>query len=110
MKNKKISLEDYDKPVAYDVDGKPLYAHPVSDKPQTGTVNQTVHFSRPIDPVRPVISDATMLKHEQSKKTFPGLNLSEGEYVISCIRRNLIGLIAPLFFGVFIIHDFTDRF
>jgi len=103
MNKKKSSLEDYDKPVAFDTNGRSLYAHPASDKPQPSNSNQTVHFSRPIDPIKPVISDATMLKHQRSKKTFPGLNLSEGEYVISSIRRNLIGLIAPLFFGVFII-------
>lgn len=103
MKKKKLSLEDYNKPVAYDTDGRPLYAHPLSEKPKNAPINQTVHFSRPIDPVRPAISDATMLKHLQSKKIFSGLNLSEGEYVISSISRNPIGLIAPLSFGIFLI-------
>lgn len=84
-------LQDYDKPVAYDFDGKPLYAHPPSSsKPQI------VHLSRATDPEKPIISDASKIKHDKSKKIYPFLNLSDGEYIISTVRRHPIGLIVPI--------------
>lgn len=95
------SSPDYDKPVAYDVDGRPLYAHPQMDQYQGQS--QTVHLMRPTEPEKQIINDATKLKHEQSKRTFPSLNLSEGEYVISSIRRQPIGLIRPFVLGFFLI-------
>lgn len=55
--------------------------------------HQVVYMSRPHDPVKPVISDEIKQKHEQSARRYQGLNLSEGEYVISAIRRHPIGLI-----------------
>lgn len=88
---------DYDHPVAYDVEGRPLYAHPASELPQS------VHVARPIDPEAPFISDATKIKHEKSEKVYPSINLSEGEYVITAIRRHFIGLVAPFASGVIII-------
>lgn len=96
MEPEKPEIIDYDHPVAYDVNGQPLYAHPASS-------TQTVHMARPIDPDAPVISDATKIKHEQSKKLFPGLNLSDGEYVISAVRRHPIGLAAPFLTGIILI-------
>lgn len=84
--------QDYDKPVAYDADGRPLYAHPASS---ASSQPQVVHISRSANPEKPLINDATMIKHERSKQVFPGLNLSEGEYVISAVRRHPIGLVIP---------------
>lgn len=101
MKSEKTLPEDYDKPVAYDANGRPLYAHPPmlaeSDE------NQPVHIVRPSEPERQVVSQTVKEKHDQSVHDYPGLNLSEGEYIISSIRRNLIGLIAPLLLGALLI-------
>jgi len=94
---------DYSKPVAYDVNGQPLYAHPPVNQADDLINNQTVHLMRPSEPARQIISDATKLKNRQSKKIFPGLNLSEGEYVIKSISRNLIGLVVPMALGLIMI-------
>ena len=74
------------KPVAYDQYGRPLYAHPPTTQPQV------VHMSRAIDPKPQDISPETKEKHEESRRKYPGLNLSEGEYVISAVRRHPIGV------------------
>jgi hypothetical protein len=101
MNNKKTETDspDYNKPVAYDVDGRPLYAHPYESDSQS----KIVHVARPITPEQPVISEDVKLKHERSKQMFPDLNLSEGEYVISFVRRHPIGLISPIMVGVVLI-------
>jgi hypothetical protein len=52
-----------------------------------------MYYTRPIEPQRPEISDDTRQKHEESKRAYPQLNLSEGEYVISDVRRHPIGLL-----------------
>jgi hypothetical protein len=84
---------DYSKPVAYDTNGRPLYAHP----PQNGSeAPQVVHMSRPLDPAPVVVSPEIQHKHELSVRKYPRLNLSEGEYVISAVRRHPFGLI-PIF-------------
>jgi hypothetical protein len=89
---------DYTQPVAYDREGRPLYAHPPQPQPAP---QQAVHFTRAIDPVAPVVSEEIHQKHEQSRRHFPHLNLSAGEYVISAVRRHPIGLLPwiglPLF-------------
>lgn len=102
---------NYDQPVAYDAQGRPLYAHPPTQQPvapprpvePTQPVSEpaprVVHLSRPIDPVKPEISPEARARHERSQKTYPFLNLSEGEYVISAVRRHPIGLIIPLAIG-----------
>lgn len=101
MKPEDSSSEDYSRPVAYDVDGRPLYAHPPDNlQAKSVPLSQVVHMMRPNEPVKPFISDATQIKHEQSKKLYPALNLSEGEYVISAVRRHMIGLCIPFSLGV----------
>lgn len=110
---------DYDNPVAYDAKGRPLYAHPpegdaeqtieqptepVSDPPYANqpishAPSRVVHMSRPIDPAKPEISPEARARHDRSQKTYPFLNLSEGEYIISAIRRHPIGLVIPLAIG-----------
>lgn len=54
---------------------------------------QAVYVSRPIDPEKPVISPETLQKHEASKKKYPQLNLTNGEYVLSAVGRHPIGLL-----------------
>jgi len=103
MDSEKPSSQDYEHPVAYDSEGRPLYAHPPTGTEQPEDKTQVVHMTRPTDPEKPVISDATKLKHERSAQVFPGLNLSDGEYVISAVRRHPIGLLMPLAVGFFLI-------
>lgn len=57
---------------------------------------------RPNQRQAPVFSDEALRLHEESKKLFPELNLSKGEFVIKVIRRNPIGLIS-IWFGVAVI-------
>ncbi|MEO6513111.1 MAG: hypothetical protein ABIR37_00335, partial [Candidatus Saccharimonadales bacterium] len=42
---------------------------------------QQMYYTRPLEPVQPVMSDEVRQKHEASKRKYPKLNLSEGEYV-----------------------------
>jgi uncharacterized membrane protein YdbT with pleckstrin-like domain len=85
---------DYDQPVAYDVQGKPLYARPQA------SVQQVVHMSRPIEPQKQEVSPAAKARHNASRKLFPAINLSDGEYVITAVRRHPIGMIIPVAVGV----------
>lgn len=97
---------DYDKPVAYDANGQPLYSHPASAQAQSQTnvsQPQAVHVVRPSEPEKQIVSDSAKLKHERSMQLYPGLNLSAGEYVISAVKRHPIGLFAPIAIGIFLI-------
>lgn len=106
---------DYSKPVAYDTNGRPLYAHPPTTSQPTQEIipndanadtstHQVVHFTRAMEPAAPVISDDTRQRHEKSKRRFPTLNLSEGEYIISAVKRHPIGVLPwvamPLLFTI----------
>lgn len=86
---------DYSQPVAYDNQGRPLYAHP-PQQAQPESQPQIVYMARPVDPAAPEISAEILAKHEASRKKYPTLNLSEGEYIISAVRRHPIGLV-PIF-------------
>ena len=100
MDSKQNQSADYDKPVAYDKDGNPLYAHP----PAVGSNHtQVVHMTRSTDPEKLVISPATQLKHNRSVEAYPELNLSEGEYIISDVKRHPVGLVPPLAVGAFVL-------
>ena len=89
-----------EQPVAYDAQGRPLYAHPPAHpQPQT----TVVHVARPLEPKHPVVSIETQRKHERSMRAYPLLNLSAGEYVITAVRRHPIGLILPLGIGTLLI-------
>lgn len=84
-------------PVAYDTEGRPLYAAPPAQQaPVPSAAPQIVHLSRAVNPVEPEISPEIKAKHEESKRLFPQLNLSEAEYVISAVRRHPIGLAFPV--------------
>jgi len=93
---------DYSQPVAYDQDGRPLYAHP----PQTegrDTPRQVVHVARAVDPAEPEVSPATQKRHEESVAKYPSLNLSKQEFIISEVRRHPVGLVPPLAIGCLLI-------
>lgn len=103
------------KPVAYDQYGQPLYAHPPAPQPEQPPVQankagseqqaqqnvaegdtqpQVVYMTRSIDPHQQDISPEVKAKHDISLKQYKHLNLSEGEYVISAIKRHPIGLVS----------------
>jgi hypothetical protein len=107
--------QDPPKPVAYDQYGQPLYAHPPTVQPvepqptqvpaqpqgtpQQPTIPgepepQVVYMTRSIDPHQQEISADVQAKHAESERRYPYLNLSEGEFVISAVRRHPIGLVS----------------
>lgn len=98
-------MPDYAQPVAYDAQGRPLYAHPPA-APTTLTqtaAHQVVHIARSIDPIKQEVSEEIKKKHDASARLYPQLNLSDNEYVISAVQRHPIGLFIPLALGVLLI-------
>lgn len=121
MKEEQSIQQDMATPAGYDSEGRPLYYQPaggkatprrtslVSSKPdayeghnfnpklRTQYANEPdlVHASRPHEPKVPDISERLQRKSEESKRRYPFLNLSEGEYVILRIKRHPIGLLIP---------------
>lgn len=87
-------------PVAYDREGRPLYAAPPNFESQQP---QRVYVARPHEPEAPEVSAEVMQRHEESKKAFPHLNLSKGEYIISAIKRHPIGLVKIWAIGIVVI-------
>lgn len=89
-------------------------------KPDDQQQPTIVHVSRAVEPVKPVVSPEAQRRHENSKRLYPHLNLSEGEYVVRSVRRHPIGLIAPQAIGVLLItitltimtsfNEFVERF
>lgn len=57
---------------------------------------QVVHAGRPLEPVQFSISPELAKKHRDSLRRYPGLNLSQGEFVILDIKRHPIGMIIPI--------------
>lgn len=104
MKSDKKPNDNYEQPVAYDANGRPLYAHPPKSAETTKQhKTQSVHMARSLEPEKIVISPAVKLKHQRSQEAYPNLNLSEGEYVIRDVRRHPIGLVPALAVGAFLI-------
>ena len=97
--------QNYNQPVAYDQNGNPLYAHPPA-----GYGPQTVHISRPINPVDQPIPPEIMKRYEESQKKYSHLNLSKGEYVISAVKRHPIGLLQIWFVVAVLILLFGGLF
>lgn len=94
-----VPPHDPSQPVAYDQYGRPLYAHPPTAPVQPTAEGQppqpqVVYMTRAVEPHAPEISPEAKAKHERSVQEHPYLNLSEGEYVISMVRRHPIGLIS----------------
>jgi uncharacterized membrane protein YdbT with pleckstrin-like domain len=85
-------------PVAYDTNGNPLYAAPPSGAGADAAAQapQYVHLSRAVSPESQEITPEIQLKHDRSMSTYPQLNLSKAEYVISAVRRHPIGLTIPV--------------
>lgn len=111
------------KPIAYDVNAQPIYAEDqvrpshVTAAPQVAPgenydpriraqyANEpgVVHAVREVVPQPFTISEEAKLRTERSRRRYPHLNLSDGEYVILAIRRHPIGLLMPLLAGGFIL-------
>src|SRR5690348_2788475 len=92
--------QDYNRPVAYDANGQPLYAHPPTPAPEqvaapTPMPMQAVHMVRPVELDESVISPEMQAKHDEAHRRYPGLNLGSGEYVITEVKRHPIGLFLP---------------
>jgi hypothetical protein len=89
---------DYDKPVAYDAQGRPLYAHPpVRGQAPNGVDPRVVYVARPLEPEAPRLTAEIEKRHNEACERYPHLNLSKGEYIISEVRRHPIGLLAGWF-------------
>lgn len=93
-------MNENERPVAYDAEGRPLYAHPPTPQPDPTPV---VQVTRPFSPEKPPVSPEDKKRNEESKAQYPILNLSEGEYVVRAVRRHPIGLIIPLGLGTLVI-------
>lgn len=125
MKNDPHPQPQNPQPVAYDAEGRPLYHHPPAPESQTPSAESQpsmvrarpesyegsnfdprlrtqhanepniVHATRQYEPKVPAVGEKLRQKHEESKKLYPFLNLSEGEFVMLRIRRHPIGLFIP---------------
>lgn len=96
MNEDQVTPDQYDRPVAYDAESRPLYAHP----PVVPAQPAIVPISVSADIAKNEVSLETKLKHDTSKRYYPALNLLDEEYVISAIRRHPIGLFLPFSVGV----------
>lgn len=90
---------DYNTPVAYDSNGRPLYAHPPLD-PRQAAKTQIMHTATKIVGQTQHISEEAKRLHDESAKEYPHLNLSPGEYIISAVRRHWVGLMTPIGLGL----------
>ncbi len=85
--------QEKEKPVAYDTNGRPLYYHPPQTKEPEEAVQKVQVVKSPNSfPIE--ISEEILRKHTISKKKYPNLNLSEGEFVISAVKRHPLGIIS----------------
>lgn len=91
-------------PVAYDSEGRPLYAAPPTpQQAQQPTGPQVVHLSRAVEPVKPELTPELKARHDKSKAAHPNLNLSDSEFIISAVQRHPIGLLAPVSITVLLV-------
>lgn len=108
--------DPYQQPVAYDAEGRPLYAHPPTHGTPVPAPQQVRHAAgsdekspsvvqmiRPIEPPKQEVSPEAKARHEESRKKYPTLNLSEGEYVVRAMHRHPIGLFLPMFMGTLLL-------
>ncbi len=91
--------QDYSKPVAYDTEGRPLYLHPPEQEKNDDGVTahdevSVVQVTRTSDPVAVTVSPEMQARNEASKRKYPFLNLSAGEYVVLEVTRTIF---APIF-------------
>lgn len=94
---------DVPQPVAYDSQGRPLYAAPPQAPLPQQPAPQVVHMARAVEPIKQTVSPVVKARHDQSMREFPFLNLSESEFVISAVRRHPIGLVLPVSLTIFLV-------
>ncbi len=80
-------------PAGYDLEGRPLYYAPPPASSQGYNQPQVVHLARPIDPGKTDVPAEMQRRCEESRRQFPQLNLSDGEFVINAIKRHPFGVI-----------------
>jgi hypothetical protein len=95
---------DAPRPVAYDQYGNPLYAHPPPPPPQH------VHFSRAINPTPEQVPPEVVQRHAESLKKYPHINLSNGEFILSAVRRHPVGLLKIWAIGLGLIVTFMAMY
>lgn len=88
---------DYTQPVAYDKDGRPLYAHPPAQSVKTGgKSHKNLHKNSDI-----------AKRHKDSSIRYPNLRLSEEQYVVAEVKRHTVGIVLPAivagFLGILVI-------
>lgn len=108
------------RPVAYDANGRPLYASPeaalvaIESKAPAGAADpplkqhanqsyQSVHITRSLEPEKAEVPAEVARRHEASMNKFPELNLSPHEYIVSAIPRHFIGILFPAIMTTLII-------
>lgn len=91
--------QDYEKPVAYDAESRPLYAHPPVVQ-AIAEPSQTAPAESIDDNEKSDISLETKLKHDTSAKYYPYISLKKGEYIISAVHRHPIGIVVPFTIGI----------
>ena len=82
----KLQEESKPTPDAKPEDGK-------SSDSQSGSQTQTVYMARPLDPAPQKISPEIAQKHAESVRKYPSLNLSNGEYIITAVKRHPAGIL-----------------
>jgi hypothetical protein len=85
---------DYDKPVAYDKEGRPLYAHPPDQVPS----QPAARASEPT--ITSQDGSKLMLRHKESMALYPDINLTEDQYVIQEVKRHIIGIVFPVIIAI----------
>ncbi len=85
---------DYEKPVAYDTQGRPLYYRAETTMSSDNESPQKVHVVKDANPEPVEVSEEVRIKHRESKQKYPHLNLSEEEYVINAVKRHPLGVIS----------------
>lgn len=87
-------------PVAYDREGRPLYAAPVSTGGGAQPESHTVYTQRAVAHEG---SEEVQRKHDEAAKRYPSLDLTDVEYVVDEVRRSNIGMLAPGAISIFIV-------
>lgn len=74
---------------------QPAMPHPATQQVTHGPHGATpvVYVTRPMEPQQPAMSPEIQQRHEDSKRRYPNLNLSPGEFIISDVKRHPFGLI-----------------
>jgi hypothetical protein len=93
---------DYDQPVAYDTEGRPLYYRPLDNAappqdPPTSTPlpapNQTTAQASAHEESSPTDNSTWQADHDRSVHDYPEIQFSPTEYVVIDVQRSTVGLV-----------------